>query len=360
MQTSLVQPLVPGPVDIVGDVHGEIDALLALLDHLGYAPDGTHPAGRHLVFVGDLVDRGPDSPAVVAKVRSLVANGAAQSVLGNHELNLLRQSYKVGNRWFLGEAEALDPGGPIIAQAFADPDTRRDMLAFFQTLPLVLERDDLCVVHACWSSVAVEQVRRYHSVVPLFQQAVQAINEDLEQLAGNRDLSGFVARYGLTLPQAVALFTGHDPAEGVDAEVIVDAITDTVGRGLVRQNLNPVKLLTSGSEQRISTAFYMNGRWRREQRCRWWQTYTGPALCVFGHYWRHPLDQTSENSVFHGIDPFSLLGDARRAMCVDYSVGKRYLERLERPGQPFERFLAALRYPEMLLLDDSGRVYPIR
>ena len=51
----LVQPLFDGPLDVVGDVHGEIDALRSLLSHLGYSHDGReHPNHRRLVFVGDL------------------------------------------------------------------------------------------------------------------------------------------------------------------------------------------------------------------------------------------------------------------------------------------------------------------
>ena len=38
---SLVQPLFDGPLDIVGDVHGEIAALTSLMHHLGYDNDGT-------------------------------------------------------------------------------------------------------------------------------------------------------------------------------------------------------------------------------------------------------------------------------------------------------------------------------
>ena len=48
-------PLPDGPLDVVGDVHGELDALLALLAHLGYDADGGHPEGRHLV-AGDLAE----------------------------------------------------------------------------------------------------------------------------------------------------------------------------------------------------------------------------------------------------------------------------------------------------------------
>jgi hypothetical protein len=67
---------------------------------LGYGAKGVHPAGRRLVFVGDLTDRGSDSPAVLQFVRTLMDRGLAQCLLGNHELNLLRQETKAGNGWF--------------------------------------------------------------------------------------------------------------------------------------------------------------------------------------------------------------------------------------------------------------------
>lgn len=53
MPEALVQSLPDGPLDIVGDVHGKMDALRALLGRLGYSDDGQHPNGRKLVFVGD-------------------------------------------------------------------------------------------------------------------------------------------------------------------------------------------------------------------------------------------------------------------------------------------------------------------
>src|SRR3954451_13724531 len=86
---TLVRPLFDGPIDVVGDVHGEIDALTELRQHLGYDATGSHPDGRRLVFVGDLGDRGPDSPGVAEWVRDLVAAGRAQCVLGNHDFNAL-------------------------------------------------------------------------------------------------------------------------------------------------------------------------------------------------------------------------------------------------------------------------------
>ncbi|KAA0941371.1 polynucleotide kinase-phosphatase [Streptomyces apricus] len=73
-----------GPFDIIGDVHGCSSELESLLGKLGYA-DGVHPEGRTAVFVGDLVDRGPDSPGVLRRVMSMVGSGDALCVPGNHE-----------------------------------------------------------------------------------------------------------------------------------------------------------------------------------------------------------------------------------------------------------------------------------
>jgi protein phosphatase len=84
-----------GPFDFIGDVHGCIDELVALLSVLGYDVAGdrsmaTHPAGRHAFFVGDLVDRGPDSPGVLRLAMAMVAGGTASCLPGNHEDKLQR------------------------------------------------------------------------------------------------------------------------------------------------------------------------------------------------------------------------------------------------------------------------------
>jgi protein phosphatase len=73
-----------GPFDLIGDIHGCASELEALLGKLGYV-DGVHADGRTAVFVGDLVDRGPDSPGVLRRVMSMVASGNALCVPGNHE-----------------------------------------------------------------------------------------------------------------------------------------------------------------------------------------------------------------------------------------------------------------------------------
>lgn len=83
-----------GPFDIMGDLHGCLDELIELLGKLGYiAQDSgaySHPNGRKMVFVGDLVDRGPKIPEVVRLVLESVKAGHAYCVPGNHDIKFMR------------------------------------------------------------------------------------------------------------------------------------------------------------------------------------------------------------------------------------------------------------------------------
>ncbi len=138
----------PGPFDIIGDVHGCHDELADLLGMLGYQPgeDGVprHPAGRTAVFLGDLVDRGPDTPGVLRTVMAMVAAGAALCVPGNHEHKLLRALRGRDIRVSHGLAESL-------AQLKAEPDDfRSQVIAFLDGLisHYVLDGGRLVVAHA--------------------------------------------------------------------------------------------------------------------------------------------------------------------------------------------------------------------
>lgn len=101
-------PAVPGGAyDIVGDVHGCWAELVHLLAKAGWvigAYDETaktpitasHPHGRHLVFVGDLTDRGEASHLVLRLALGMLAQGVAHWVIGNHDWKLAR--YLLGNK----------------------------------------------------------------------------------------------------------------------------------------------------------------------------------------------------------------------------------------------------------------------
>ena len=143
---------VRGPFDVVGDVHGCASELRTLLTRLGWvltydgdrAVDAVHPEGRQAVFVGDLVDRGPDSPGVLRLVMGMVASGSALCVSGNHEAKLVRALRGAEVTVSHGLAESL-------AQLQGEPeDFRRAALDFMDGLiaHYVLDEGRLVVAHA--------------------------------------------------------------------------------------------------------------------------------------------------------------------------------------------------------------------
>jgi hypothetical protein len=153
--------------DVIGDVHGQFEKLTALLQHLGYRESNGawRHADRTAIFVGDLIDRGPRQVATVELVRRMVEAGTARCILGNHEFNAiawatpdtenpgehLRRHGRAGNRKqhadFLAEVEET----PLHAE----------LIAWFKTLPLWLDLDQIRIVHACWNDSCMDQLRPY-------------------------------------------------------------------------------------------------------------------------------------------------------------------------------------------------------
>lgn len=141
-----------GPFDLIGDIHGCASELRSLLTTLGWQleldgdrPVGaTHPEGRTAVFVGDLVDRGPDTPGVLRLVMGMVAAGTARCVSGNHEAKLARalEGRKVSRTH--GLAESLDQ------LADETEEFRAEARAFMEGLRhhYVLDGGRLVVAHA--------------------------------------------------------------------------------------------------------------------------------------------------------------------------------------------------------------------
>jgi predicted MPP superfamily phosphohydrolase len=163
--SGLVHELASDSVDIIGDVHGEVDALKALLARLGCDPTrGT--VERKIVFVGDLVDRGPDSVQVIEIAQRLVEAGNAQVVLGNHELNILLGDKKEGNGWFLRHTDNWWSKGEHVpfASRSAETDEQKRILAFLSSLPVALESSKLRIVHAAWEPEAIAKARKASSL----------------------------------------------------------------------------------------------------------------------------------------------------------------------------------------------------
>lgn len=298
-QTNLSRKLFAGSLDIVGDIHGDIDGLQKLLNHLEYDAAGNHPAGRKLVFVGDLVDRGPDSPAVVQLVRNLVKAERAQCVLGNHELNIMLSLRKFDNGWFYAEEFIDSKSGLVVPQVLADDDIRAETLKFFNSLPLALEREDVRVIHACWQPEMVSMISNANDVVEYFNQHQFNINLGLAIRADLEDWQ----------------------------------------REQRHQNLNPVKVLTSGLEVKTDKPFESSGKIRNLERFPWWDSYQEEAYCFFGHYSQpYPRKGTSKT----------------RAFCVDFGVARRWVPKQAGDDDPMKWRLAAIRYPELEVVFDNG------
>ncbi|MBX3228170.1 MAG: metallophosphoesterase [Labilithrix sp.] len=132
----------------IGDVHGCLEELRELLRAVDYR------AGEdRLVFVGDLVDRGPDPVGVVREVRALEARGDVLAIMGNHEEKLVRWFKRVDEERTLGKKNAMTPPAPDrLAQWEAFDEEDRAWLA---SRPITAEAaPGWTVVHGGFESVA--------------------------------------------------------------------------------------------------------------------------------------------------------------------------------------------------------------
>jgi len=354
MLGSVVGRLPEGPLVLVGDVHGELAALEALLARPELDPTGDGSfGGRTLCFLGDLVDRGPDSPGVLRLVRGLIDRGRAVSLLGNHELNLLRQERdpKGDNRWFRGETRRL-PGGELLPERRAESDSERsELLDMLADLPVALERSDLRLVHACWDARAIAALASWqrHELIERHEAGLASAEADLhaagilgEARAEERDLDR-------RFPLGAA-----DPVPPPASELIAR-------REVAVQNSEPLRVVTSGREVPLepgSSSFAAGGKWRHTRREPWWRSYAEAQSVVVGHYWRGPSRPGEHRRVgppdpFHGEPDFGSLTTvgSGEVHCIDYSVGRRFLDRLA-GRTTYRGHLAALLWPERELVLD--------
>lgn len=339
MAYSSVRRLEEVPIDVVGDVHGHLQALEQLLDVLGYDADGRHPAGRRLVFVGDLGDRGPDSPGVFDLVMRAVERAGAACLLGNHELPIVDpdegEQRKAGNAWFFGgDADASRDEADFGPFRRAEPASRARIRAFCETLPLVLEHPRLRIVHACWDAPSLDFIERLGA-----GSNGEVIAACRARAAEHLARAGLTERYPAARKALEERRRSRDwqPDHGVTVEEQL-LIDDLVPGEHLEQRENPLKLLTSGPERPAPVPRWLGKKWRFLARVPWWQEAALDRPTVFGHYWRHrvhrALETFDEHAVLFGETAAGdWFGPGRLAMCIDYRW----------PGEWSRPALAALR-----------------
>ncbi len=155
--------------DLIGDIHGCGETLILLLEQMGYRKiNGVYQhKSRKVVFLGDIIDRGPHIRLACEIVRSMVDAGHAHMIMGNHEYNLVTY---------------MTPAPAGVERPYLRPHTERnsfiveqtveqfanhkqdfkDYLDWFTELPLFMEFDHFRVVHACWDHALINEFISRH------------------------------------------------------------------------------------------------------------------------------------------------------------------------------------------------------
>lgn len=341
---KLVQNIEDGFYDIIGDIHGELQALENVLKNLGYDDEGNHPQNRKLIFVGDFVDRGENSVGVIKKVKCLVENNNAKAVIGNHEFNLLNLQEKDGAGWFFSSMKENDfKYEPYVKIKETE---KKEIYDFLKTLPLVLHNDKLRIVHAAWDDEMIDAIKDMNidGYLMEFKKIEDSIKKELKK-------SGLYDKY----------------KEEEDKYCLTD-IKNKIKKPLkniamykyLLQAKNPFKIILSGHEGIVNKPFYAGGQWRFIKRLSWWEKYEGRQDVVIGHYWRKvkssKILEGFDDNMFGESDYNEWIGKNKNVFCVDYCVGARYKERKESDNVGDVTKLAALRWPENVLFFDTGEI----
>jgi len=151
--------------DIIGDVHGRMDKLEALLLKMGYQPEGagfSAPAGHKALFLGDIIDPKPgyEYPggvrATLRTVKAMCDSGNALCLMGNHELHaVFYHSRGPDGQWLRNHGDRSKRTHQGTLDDFPDhedPDSEWQTIwmPWMKQLPFYLDLGKLRAVHACW------------------------------------------------------------------------------------------------------------------------------------------------------------------------------------------------------------------
>ena len=150
------------PYDLIGDIHGQANELIKLLEKMSYVKnDGIwQHHNRKVIFLGDFIDRGAQQREVIDIVRPMVENGFALSVMGNHEYNAIAYFTENGKGGHYREhnEKNFNQHKAFLSAYEGNPEEYKDVIEWFKSLPLWLDLEGLRVVHACWDIDLVNRI----------------------------------------------------------------------------------------------------------------------------------------------------------------------------------------------------------
>ncbi len=151
--------------DIIGDVHGHAKGLEQLLKSMDYErKKGLYQHNERIaIFVGDMINRGPESREVLQIIRPMVQSGFAKAILGNHEINLMAfYSFNEMNKPLISHNIRNILQLIPVFESFKNAEAEmHEYIDWLFTLPLYLEFEDIRIVHACWHQESIDFVRNH-------------------------------------------------------------------------------------------------------------------------------------------------------------------------------------------------------
>ena len=139
----------------ISDIHGNYEKLVVMLQELGFL-DGDEDLieqpleDKHIIFLGDYIDKGDNPWDVLGLVETLVDHGYAHAIMGNHDFWLHR---------YLNGADVMltdERKRTIALLEKADPDWKKFVKAFLGTLPFFYEIEGFKFAHAVYSKSAAQ------------------------------------------------------------------------------------------------------------------------------------------------------------------------------------------------------------
>lgn len=152
-------------IDFIGDIHGDAYKLKALLEKLGYKKEYLsgdqvyiHPEGRKAQFIGDYIDRGPDSKQVLDIVIAMVKYAGATAMLGNHEFNYLAYFTKHSKtgKWLRPHTDKNNSQNKVTRDSIGDD---KYYLDFMKKMKIYDYGAYYYATHAFWDQDSINLIR---------------------------------------------------------------------------------------------------------------------------------------------------------------------------------------------------------